>query len=174
MTVVELVVGVLLVSLLAVLFFRLFRFQKLSWYNVEKLGVIQDLRTASRRYCADTKGGVAIPESERRALRDELELATAFLYPPAGTIDRVYRRLVFTGPENDLHIIYWKPDGSVAVRGIEEDPKVLVGNVVDFKVRQPIDGQVCIEITAEGELDGSRGRVSIGISAFADNRFKGE
>jgi len=159
MTIVELLLAIVLVSLLAVFIFKTFRMQSLSWYQVEKLDALSRLRVAERR------------------IRAELELGTAILHPRwSGTGDTVARRLVYTGPTNDLRILYWTDDKKVKVRGLDGDPVTLCEEIENFEVRHPLKGQVVCEITAEkASLDEAEQKpVSVGIAAFAGNGFGGD
>ena len=156
LTLVEMVIAIVLAALLAIFFFRTFRMSSLAWFNVNKLDVIQQMRIAERK------------------LRAEIELGTAILYPPVGTTNAT--RIVFTGPENDLRIIYWTENEELKIRGLDDEPEVLATKIKTFAVSHPLEGQVGCEMTADGSeredaKEVEKARLSLGVSAFASNGF---
>lgn len=152
MTVVEMLVAVILVSLLFGFLYRTFRIQRMAWFTVEKLDAIQAMRIAERR------------------IRKELELGTAVLYPPPemGGASTGHNCLVFTGPTNKLRAIYCDKEGKLKLKEHGQKPVLLCEDVRSFAVRHPFRGQVWCEVVANAR---EKGAISFAVSAHISNGF---
>ena len=152
MTVVEMLVAIVLVSILFGFLYRTFRVQRLAWFTVEKLDAIQALRIAERR------------------IRNELELGTAVLYPPPemGGVTKGHTCLVFTSPTNELRIIYRGVGGRLMMKAHKQKPAVLCEGVRAFAVHHSFRGQVWVEVTTNAR---EKGAIGFAVSAHLSNGF---
>ena len=152
MTVVEMLVALVLVSLLFGFLYRTFRVQRMAWFTVEKLDAIQAMRIAERR------------------IRKELELGTAVLYPPPemGGATTGHSFLIFTSPTNELRMIYCDKEGHLKMKEHKKKPVVLCSSVRSFAVRHSFRGQVWVEVTANAR---EKGAIGFAVSAHISNGF---